>query len=153
MITGIILPVSLFDYYLSEIALVCDSILSNSDWVNIYSDMLLNKRGKLIAEVGFDPANPLDIILDYTITDFQLSDLNIYSRFYMGFPILYGDMYYKSHTEIISNQLTSENKLIIQNAELGDKSGGIYDLPIKFALFLLKDRRGIINLDIPVREI
>jgi hypothetical protein len=140
-----------FDYYLSEIELSADSILSNSDWVNIYSDMLLNKRGKLVAEVGFDPANPLDIILDYTITDFQLSDLNIYLRFYMGFPILYGDMYYKSHTEIISNQLTSENKLIIQNAELGDKSGGIYDLPIKFALFLLKDRRGIINLDIPVR--
>ena len=140
-----------FDYYLSEIALSADSILSNSEWVNIYSDMLLNKRGKLVAEVGFDPANPLDIILDYTITDFQLSDLNIYSRFYMGFPILYGDMYYKSHTEIINNQLTSENKLIIQNAELGDKSGGIYDLPIKFALFLLKDRRGIINLDIPVR--
>jgi hypothetical protein len=60
-------------------------------------------------------------------------------------------MYYKSHTEIINNQLTSENKLIIQNAELGDKTGGIYDLPVKFALFLLKDRHGIINLDIPVR--
>ncbi len=140
-----------FDYYLSEIALSADSILSNSDWVDIYSNMLLNKRGKLVAQVGFDPANPMDIILDYTITDFQLSDLNIYSRFYMGFPILYGDMYYKSHTEIISNQLISENKLIIQNAELGDKSGGLFDLPMKFALFLLKDRKGIINLDIPVR--
>ena len=140
-----------FDYYLSEIALSADSILSNSDWVDIYSNMLLNKRGKLVAQVGFDPANPMDIILDYTITDFQLSDLNIYSRFYVGFPILYGDMYYKSHTEIINNQLTSENKLVIQNAELGDKSGGLFDLPMKFALFLLKDRKGIINLDIPVR--
>ena len=140
-----------FDYYLSEITLSADSILSNSEWVDIYSNMLLNKRGKLVAQVGFDPANPMDIILDYTITDFQLSDLNIYSRFYVGFPILYGDMYYRSHTEIINNQLTSENKLIIQNAELGDKSGGLFDLPIKFALFLLKDRKGIINLDIPVR--
>ena len=69
----------------------------------------------------------------------------------MGFPIVYGDMYYKSHTEIIKNQLTSENKLIIQNAELGDKTGGLYDLPMKFALFLLEDKNGIINLDIPVR--
>ena len=48
-------------------------------------------------------------------------------------------------------RLTSENKLIIQNAELGDKNGGLYDLPMKFALFLLKDKNGIINLDIPVR--
>jgi hypothetical protein len=140
-----------FDYHLSDIEMNADSILSNSDWVNTYSSMLLNNRGKLVAEVGFNPANPLDIILDYVITDFQLSDLNIYSRFYMGFPIVYGDMYYKSHTGIINNQLKSENKLIIQNVELGNKSGGLFNLPLKFALFLLKDRKGVINLDIPVR--
>jgi hypothetical protein len=128
-----------------------DKILSTSDWIKINSKMLLNKRGSLVAEVGFNPMNPYDIILDYTIKDFQLSDLNIYSRYYMGFPIVYGDMYYKSHTEILKNQLTSENKLIIQNAELGDKRGGLYDLPMKFALFILKDKNGIINLDIPVR--
>jgi len=68
----------------------------------------------------------------------------------MGVPILYGDMYYKSRTEIVNNQLESENKLVINNAELGDKSGGLYSLPIKFALFLLKDRQGVIDLDIPV---
>ncbi len=140
-----------FKYHLSDIKMNADSILSSSDWVNIYSNMILNNRGTLVAEVGFDPANPSDISLDYTITDFQLSDLNIYSRFYMGFPIMYGDMYYKSHTEIIHNQLKSENRLIIQNAELGEKTGGLYDLPMKFALFLLKDRNGIINLDIPVK--
>ncbi len=140
-----------FDYNLSEIEMHTDSILSTSDWLNIYSTMLLNKRGKLVAEVGLDPSNPYEINLDYTITGFQLSDLNIYSRFYMGFPVLYGDMYYRSHTEIIKNQLTSENKLIIQHVELGEKSGGLYDLPVKFALFLLKDRKGVIDLDIPVR--
>jgi hypothetical protein len=128
-----------------------DSIDSRSEWVNLYSDMLLNNQGKLTAEVGFNPSNPMDIDLNYVITDFQLSDLNIYSSHYMGFPILYGDMYYKSATKIMNGQLTSENKLVIQNVELGDKSGGLYDLPLKFALFLLKDRHGVINLDIPVR--
>ncbi len=140
-----------FDYNLSEIEITTDSIFSNSDWININSTMLLNNRGELVAEVGFDPANPMDIILDYVVTDFQLSDLNIYSRYYMGFPILYGDMYYKSRTKIINNQLTSENRLIINNAEVGDKTGGLYSLPMKFALFILKDRDGVIDLDIPVR--
>ena len=141
----------IFDYHLSDIKMNADNILSSSEWIKINSKMLLNKRGKLVAEVGFNPLNPNDIILDYTIKDFQLSDLNIYSKYYMGSPIVYGDMYYKGHTEIIKNQLKSENKLIIQNAELGEKSGGLYDLPMKFALFLLKDKNGIINLDIPVR--
>jgi len=51
----------------------------------------------------------------------------------------------------LSNQLKSENELIIRNVELGDKGGGLYSLPIKFALFLLKDKDGVINLDVPVR--
>lgn len=140
-----------FEYYLSEINLESDSIKSSSDWIDLYASMLLNKRGTLKAEVGFNPANPADIVLNYVVEDFMLSDLNIYSRFYMGFPIVYGDMYYKSETEILSNQLTSENKLIMTNVELGDKSGGLYDLPVKFALFLLKDRDGVITLDVPVR--
>jgi hypothetical protein len=140
-----------FDYHLSEIRLDTDSIDSGAEWIDLYSTMLLNNRGKLTAEVGFNPSNPFDITLNYVITDFQLSDLNIYSRHYMGFPILYGDMYYKSNTEILKGQLTSENQLVIQNVELGNKSGGIYDLPLKFALFLFKDRNGVINLDVPVR--
>ena len=140
-----------FDYYLSEIRLESDSIESTSDWVDLYSTMMLNKRGTLKAQVGFNPANPMDIRLDYVITDFMLSDLNIYSRFYMGFPIVYGDMYYKSETEIMNGLITSENKLIMTNVELGEKSGGLYDLPMKFALFLLKDRDGVITLDVPVR--
>lgn len=140
-----------FDYYLSEINLDSDSVKSSSDWIDLYAEMLLNKRGTLQAEVGLDPSNPMEIELDYVITDFQLADLNIYSRHYMGFPIVYGDMYYKSETEIRNNQLTSENKLIIKHVELGDKAGGLHKLPLKFALFLLKDRHGVIDLDIPVR--
>lgn len=140
-----------FEYNLSAIELIADSIYSSSDWVNLYSTMLLNNRGKLVAEVGFWPEDPMDLSLDYVITDFLLSDLNIYSRHYMGVPIIYGDMYYKSSTKILKKQLTSDNKLIIQNAEVGDKRGGLYNLPLKFALFLLKDRHGVIDLDIPVR--
>jgi len=140
-----------FRYNLSELEMTVDSITSDVEWVDTYSNMLLNRRGKLVAHFGFNPLNPMDLKLDYTITDFQLADLNIYSRDYMGFPIIYGDMYYKASTEIMNNQLKSENQLIIRNVELGEKGGGLYKLPLKFALFLLKDKDGVINLDVPVR--
>ncbi len=140
-----------FEYHLSQIETTADSINSKSVWIESQSNMLLNERGKLVAQVGVNPTAPMDqLMVDYTITDFMLSDLNIYSNHYMGFPILYGDMYYKAHTEINAGQLSSENKLIIHNVELGDKQGGLYDLPLKFALFLLKDKDGVINLDVPV---
>jgi len=140
-----------FEYHLSQIQTTVDSINSNSVWIESQSNMILNERGKLVAQVGLNPTDPMSqLTVDYTITDFMLSDLNIYSNHYMGFPILYGDMYYKAHTEIIAGQLSSDNKLIIHNVELGNKQGGLYDLPLKFALFLLKDKDGVINLDIPV---
>ena len=140
-----------FTYNLGKIEMSTDSLYSDKDWVTIYANMILNNRGKLVAELGYYPDDPMDLSVNYVITDFLLSDLNIYSRYYMGFPILYGDMYYKSETKILKGQLTSNNKLVIHNAELGDKGGGLYKLPLKFALFLLKDRNGVIDLDIPVR--
>ncbi len=140
-----------FDYHLSGLSVETDSILSSSDWVSIYADMILNDRGTLVAEAGFEPLHPSNFSLDYTITDFQLSDLNIYSRHYVGFPVLYGEMFYRGHTEVRNRQLVSDNHLIMDHVELGDKRGGLVDLPLKLALYILKDRNDVIDLEIPVR--
>jgi len=139
-----------FKYHLSQLNMSVDSISSGSRRVQTQANMLLNERGKLLAELQIDHTDPMNLKVEYTISDFMLSDLNIYSRYYMGFPILYGDMYYKARTEIQNGELTSENKIIIHNVELGNRSGGLHDLPIKFALFLLKDKDGVITLDVPV---
>jgi hypothetical protein len=59
-------------------------------------------------------------------------------------------MYYKGNTVIAGRQLSSQNKLIIRNAELGKRSGGIINLPLRLAVYLLKDINGDIILDIPL---
>lgn len=141
-----------FNYELSQIAVVMDTFSLRDDWVNVNASMKLNKRGNLTAKLGLNPSSPLDkIALDYELTNFQLPDINIYSKFYAGLPILFGDMYYKNKTLIENKQLLSDNKLIIRNVEIGRKTGGLYDIPIKLALYILKDINGDINLDIPVR--
>jgi hypothetical protein len=139
-----------FDYHLSEIAMKTDSISSESKWLNTFASMKLNKRGKLQGELGFNPSDPYELKVNYVITNFQLSDLNIFSTHYVGYPFLLGNMYYKGKTVIANKQLNSENKLIIRNVQLGKKSGGLMDLPLKLALYLLKDIHGDITLDLPV---
>lgn len=139
-----------FVYNLSEISLKVDSLSSESKWVNLYSGMRLNQRGKLQAELGINPSDPYEMRVKYVISNFQLTDLNIYSRHFVGFPILLGNMYYKGNTVIRGKQLSSENKLIIRDAKLGRKQGGIMNIPLKLALYLLKDIHGDITLDIPV---
>ena len=139
-----------FDYHLSEIAMKVDSISSSAKWLNAFATMRLNKRGKLVAQLGVNPSDPYELKLNYVITNFQLSDLNIFSQHYTGYPFLLGNMYYKGNTVIANKQLTSENKLIIRNVQLGKRSGGLMDLPLKLALYLLKDIHGDIILDLPV---
>ncbi|MCK9411592.1 MAG: DUF748 domain-containing protein [Prolixibacteraceae bacterium] len=139
-----------FDYHLSEIAMKVDSISSTSKWLNAFATMRLNQRGKLQAELGINPSDPYEMKVNYVITNFQLSDLSIFSRHYVGYPILLGNMYYQGKTSITGKQLTSENKLIVRNAKLGKKSKGLMNLPLRLALYLLKDIHGDIILDLPL---
>jgi len=140
-----------FNYHLSDIEIDSDSIFSDSKWVDIYSDMLLNNRGTLHAKVGFDPKNTTNSKLDITIEKFVLSDINIYANHYTGHTILEGDMFYYSNSVITNGDIVSENQLLVKNASLNSSKSGLYNLPLKFALFLLKDKNGDVNLNIPVR--
>lgn len=139
-----------FHYELTKVTYSIDSLSSDADWIQTFGTMILNGRGKLKLEYAFNPNKLLDMDVNYTIRDFLLSDLNLYSTHYVGVPFLTGDMYYVSKTQVRDMQMESENNLIIKDVEVGEKRGGIYDLPIKFALFLLKDKNGDITLDIPL---
>ncbi|MFD1292781.1 DUF748 domain-containing protein [Lutibacter holmesii] len=140
-----------FNYHLSDITINSDSILSDADWLTIYSNMLLNKRGTLKAELGLNPLDLNNLNIDISIEKFKLPDINIYTGYYMGHTILEGDMYYYSNSKVINGQITSENKLLIKNPSLNSTQKGLYNLPLKFALFILTDKNGEVNLDIPVR--
>ena len=141
----------LFTYHLSEINMSAKDITSTADWVDTHLDMLLNNRGKMKVEYGFNPMKPMDMDVDYVLTNFMLSDINIYSEMNTGYPFVYGEMFYYSQTTIRDGQIVSENKLRINDVELGDKVEGWKSIPIKFALFLLKDKNGDVVLDVPVR--
>ncbi|THD67578.1 DUF748 domain-containing protein [Robertkochia marina] len=140
-----------FEYHLSEIMIDTDSIYSDSDWIDILSEMLLNERGTLKSKLGFNPQNPMDLDIDIAIKDFVLADLNIYSTHYTGHSILNGDMFYFTNSKIEKGQITSENNLLIKDVSVENLKGGLWSLPLKLAVFLLKDKNGDIELDVPVR--
>jgi hypothetical protein len=140
-----------FNYHLSEIEIDADSISSTADWIDIYAQMLLNDRGTLDAKVGYDPSNLLTMQIDITVERFLLSDLNIYADYYTGHSILQGDMFYYTNSKITKGDIVSENRLLIKNVSVDNNKSGLYSLPLKFALFLLKDKNGDVNLEVPVR--
>jgi hypothetical protein len=69
-----------FHYELTKVTYSIDNLSSDADWIKTFGTMILNGRGKLKLEYAFNPNKLLDMDVNYTIRDFLLSDLNLYSK-------------------------------------------------------------------------
>lgn len=84
--------------------------------------------------------------------NFELSPLSPYSGKYVGYTIDKGQLSFDLKYLIVQKKLESQNRILLDQFTFGDKveSPDATKLPVRLAVALLKDRRGQINLDIPV---
>ncbi|MBJ6799446.1 DUF748 domain-containing protein [Geomonas propionica] len=100
--------------------------------------------------------NPLrdDLFVDLKVSfrDIELSPVTPYSGTYLGYAIDKGKLFLDLKYLIEKKQLTSENKVFIDQFTFGKKveSSQATSLPVRLAVALLKDRNGEIHLDLPV---
>jgi len=78
--------------------------------------------------------------------------MNPYSQKYLGYAIRKGKLSLDLKYLVKDNKLDSKNKIYMDQLTLGEsiESPDATHLPVKFALTLLRDRNGEINLDFPV---
>jgi uncharacterized protein involved in outer membrane biogenesis len=98
----------------------------------------------------FDPKKALDIATSFKRV--ELTTLTPYSGKFAGFRIRKGRLNLDLHYKIIDGQLTAENKVVVEQLQLGEKvdSPDAVDLPIRLAIALLKDTDGKISIELPV---
>lgn len=100
--------------------------------------------------------NPLkeDLFIDLhsSLTDTDLTHITPYSGKYLGYPIAKGKLSLELNYLIENNKLISQNDVYINQLTFGDpvESPDSLNLPIKFAVSLLKDPQGRIDLNLPV---
>jgi hypothetical protein len=87
-----------------------------------------------------------------TFENIALPVFNPYSGEFAGFNIANGKLTTKLLYQVEARQLQAGHEIRIDQLEWGEASEykGEATLPVKFATSLLKDRNGVINLDIPV---
>ncbi len=85
--------------------------------------------------------------------DIELANFSPYSSKYLGYKIDRGKLTLDLKYLIDGNKLSSENKIDFDNLTLGDrvKSDKATSLPVSLAISLLKNRKGQIDLDLPVK--
>ena len=98
----------------------------------------------------FDPMASLDITTSFKRV--ELTTLTPYSGKFAGYRIRKGRLSLDLHYVITKNQLKAENKVLIEQLQLGEKvdSPDAVDLPVRLAIALLKDTDGKISLELPV---
>ncbi len=87
------------------------------------------------------------------LKDFELSPLTPYSGRYVGYAVQKGKLSFDLRYALNPRQLVAEHKVLIDQFAFGQKieSADATDLPVRLAVALLKDRRGQISFDVPVR--
>ncbi|MHC8357445.1 DUF748 domain-containing protein [Pseudomonas sp. LB3P81] len=98
----------------------------------------------------FDPMASLDITTSFKRV--ELTTLTPYSGKFAGYRIRKGRLNLDLHYLITKGQLKAENKVVVEQLQLGEKvdSPDATSLPLKLAIALLKDVDGKISIELPV---
>lgn len=142
-----------YQYRITQIVALAENISSDSKENRLQSYGVLNEKGRYTAYVLVNPQNPLDFTVDFVVNGLQMQDMSPFSLYYAGHPLFKGELVYKGFTKVLNGNLESKNELTIYNLKVGDKikKKVLYAMPLKFAVFLLKDKNGVVRIKLPLQ--
>lgn len=142
-----------FRYVLDSMTLSSDRLSSANPFLMFSVKSRLNTSGKMLGVLKVDPKHYQDIIIDASIKELLITDFNPYSKYYVATPFLNGTISYENQTTVLGGKLDSKNILDIRQIKTGKKvkNSTAMNLPVRLAVSLLKDVKGNIHLDIPVK--
>ncbi|MGE0342848.1 MAG: DUF748 domain-containing protein [Porticoccaceae bacterium] len=99
----------------------------------------------------FKAAPTLDMKLAFK--NLEMTTLTPYSGVYAGHRIKQGQLSVDLHYQLENDQIVGHNHIVMKQMELGERveSPKATDLPLRLALALLKDSKGVIDLGLEVK--
>jgi hypothetical protein len=87
-----------------------------------------------------------------SVHDMELAGLSPYSGKYVGYNIERGKLSFEADYQLENRALHAENHLVLDQLTFGDKvdSPSATSLPVRLAISLLKDRNGVIDINLPI---
>lgn len=142
-----------FRYAVSGISLVASNVALDRE-VQVDVRASLPHGGSVKAFAKINPADANRLSANVSVKNVALKDFSVYSEYYTGYPITAGAFGFASDNLIRDGKIDSRNNIDIYNLTVGDKPSGAkfeYAVPMKIALYILKDKDGKIAFDVPVK--
>ncbi len=98
----------------------------------------------------FNPSSSLEV--EGHVKGMELAQFSSYTAKYVGHGIEKGKLSFDVMYKIENGELHAENRLILDQLTFSEKSEGkpVMSLPVQFAVNLLKDGDGVIDINLPV---
>lgn len=101
-----------------------------------------------IGALGTDDTSDLKLKIDGV----ALPALSPYLSRYLGYGVANGKLDMNLDYQLTGSKINAENHILLDRMELGSsvESDDAVDAPVKLGLALLKDRKGVIDIDLPI---
>lgn len=141
-------------YAVDELSMTAERITTASDTGRIAVRALLGGTGAVEGHAAFDPRDPRNLSMRLSVDGMRLDRFDPYARWYAAHPLEDGVLRYTTRTVIDRGRIDSRNALRIDRLRFGKRveehDTGIVVLPLRLAAGLLKDAKGVVELDVPV---
>jgi hypothetical protein len=113
----------------------------------------VNRSGTLAITGKVNPlAKDLMVDVQVALKDVELPPASPYAGKFAGYSISKGKLELALDYRIANRKLDAKNKLVLDQFTFGDKvpSPDAVKVPVRLAVALLKDRRGVVDIDLPI---
>ncbi len=142
-----------FIYDILDINFTMNNFSDVSRSVPLTYNINLNNNGNLKGDAELDMLQTNNINLNAIISAMDLVSLSPYTEYYLARPVNNGKFDYTVNLKMNPSKLINNNKIKISKLEFGKKTKDTtaYKVPVNLALYILKDKNGIIGFDLPVQ--
>lgn len=114
---------------------------------------LVGESGELMANCDGSLTDFSNMKLNVFLKNFKLTYASPYAVEYFAYPITDGVLSFASTNTLVNDMISSQNKVDIYNCQVDKKLKEFkpeYNIPMRAAVYILTDRKGNIQIDLPV---
>jgi len=141
-----------FKYELNELNMTMTGLTESADRILVNFQTKLNNKGSLTGKTIWSMVDFKKIEMDATVKRLDLMSFSPYTEYYVASPITQGWFNYDLALKMSPTKLDNTNKLKVDELKFGKrtKDTTAMKVPVRLALYLMKDVNDQIKIDLPV---
>jgi hypothetical protein len=141
-----------FKYDLNDLNVTMTGLTESADEIPVVFNTKLNNRGELSGKTIWSMQDFMKLQMDAKVKRMDLVSFSPYTEYYVASPITQGWFNYDFGIKMTTTKLENSNKVKVDELEFGKrtKDTTAMKVPVRLALYLMKDAKDVIAFDLPV---